>query len=110
MFNFFVRLSAIGGMGVGTGVAIVSGAWSVLDMVRLKEANALVQQEVRRSSPARADYLYSREMTHRINVFAEGVWALGGCILYINSLALLRQTATNNKGDHSLHSQEKLTG
>ncbi|WLT36843.1 hypothetical protein NON20_12050 [Synechocystis sp. B12] len=43
----------------------------------LNRANALVQQEVRRSSPARADYLYSREMTHRINAFAEGVWALG---------------------------------
>lgn len=49
-------------------------------------------------------------MTHRVNVFAGGVWALGGCILYIKSLALLRQTATNNKGDHSLHSQDKLTG
>ncbi|AIE74038.1 MULTISPECIES: hypothetical protein [unclassified Synechocystis] len=38
-------------------------------------------------------------MTHRINVFAEGLWALGGGILYINCLSLLQQTKVNNSGD-----------
>lgn len=42
MFNFFVRLFVIGGMGVGVVVVIVSGVCSVLDMVCLIEVNVLV--------------------------------------------------------------------
>lgn len=61
MPNFLVRLSAIMGMGLGAMVAIVSGAWGVMHMAHLTEANILVQRKARQSSAPRADYLHSRK-------------------------------------------------
>lgn len=92
MLRNLTKTSALIGMALGASIAAVSGAWSVVDYLALIEANNLVQSEALKSPPSRAEYLYNREMTHRINVFAEGVWFIGGCLLYVNSLALLNKS------------------
>lgn len=84
-------------MVLGFLIAVYCGFWAVVDFAILNEANSRVRQEALKSSSPKADYLYNRELAHRINVFAEGVWALGGTILYINSLALLKAASTKDK-------------
>ncbi len=86
----FISFLAALGMLTGLSTAIICGVWFFIDLSLVYSANAQVMQKARNSSPSQAQYLYSRELSHRINVFAEGTWVLMGAILRIQSARLGR--------------------
>ncbi|MDV3002672.1 MAG: hypothetical protein N5P05_004327 (plasmid) [Chroococcopsis gigantea SAG 12.99] len=86
--GIFLSLSGIVG---GVAVGAISGVWSFIDLGLLYGANQEVTEKVKKVSPSEAQYLYSRELAHRINVFADGTWTMLGFILAVQSLGVLVQ-------------------
>jgi hypothetical protein len=76
------------GFAFGFSVFVISGVWAVIDMALLYSANAEIMAKNKSLTPSEADYLYSRELTHRLNVGFEGVWAIGGMVIMLQSLRL----------------------
>jgi hypothetical protein len=91
----FVSLLAAIGMMTGLSTAAICGVWFLIDLGLVYVANAQVMQKARSVSPSQAQYLYSRELSHRLNLFAEGTWFLMGAMLTIQSARLGRDNQKN---------------
>lgn len=76
---------------------LMNAYYIIVDMAHLTGINHKIIQMGPDGNKAQIEYYKGRELSHRINVFAEGTWFMLSAILLVNSMSLCAKLESNRK-------------